>query len=287
MPTSTTLRARRPGGGRPGRGRGAPRRAAIPQPDRLGRACPPAGRAALDARRLAGRGRRARPRTPEFVRRPRRDPGPARRPAPVPNLSRVVVAGHSGGGQVAQRYAMLSREGDALAGRGIAVSYVVANPSSYAYVTPERPGPTADCPGYDRWKYGLQDLPRYAGGAAPAALEAAYVARPVTYLLGGRDTDPHHPALDRSCMAETQGRSGLPAARPTGPPCGPVIPTCASRSTSCRASAMTAAGCSARPAASRPYSTRRAASRRERRHGSCQTPPDRSRCPGRAAQPPR
>ena len=122
-----------------------------------------------------------------------------------PNLSRVVVAGHSGGGQVAQRYAMLSREGDALAGRGIAVSYVVANPSSYAYVTPERPGPTADCPGYDRWKYGLQDLPRYAGGAAPAALEAASVARPVTYLLGGRDTDPHHPALDRSCMAETQG----------------------------------------------------------------------------------
>ncbi len=122
-----------------------------------------------------------------------------------PNLSRIVVAGHSGGGQVAQRYAMLSRAGDALAGRGIRVTYVVANPSSYAYVTPERPGPTADCRGYDSWKYGLQDLPRYAGGAAPAALEAAYVARPVTYLLGGLDTDPHHPALDRSCMAEAQG----------------------------------------------------------------------------------
>lgn len=122
-----------------------------------------------------------------------------------PNLSRIVVAGHSGGGQVAQRYAVLSRAGDALARQGVRVSYIVANPSSYAYFTPERPGPTAGCPGYDRWKYGVQDLPRYAAGADPGALEAAYVARPVTYLLGGLDTDPDHPALDKSCMAEAQG----------------------------------------------------------------------------------
>ncbi|WP_245292062.1 alpha/beta hydrolase [Methylobacterium tarhaniae] len=122
-----------------------------------------------------------------------------------PNLTRIVVAGHSGGGQVAQRYAVLSRTGDALAARDLRVSFVVANPSSYAYFTPERPGPVADCPGYDSWKYGMRDLPRYAGGAVPATLETAYVARSVTYLLGGRDTDPHHPALDRSCMAEAQG----------------------------------------------------------------------------------
>lgn len=122
-----------------------------------------------------------------------------------PNLSRIVVAGHSGGGQVAQRYAVLSRAGDALARQGVRVTTVVANPSSYAYFTPERPGPTADCPGYDRWKYGMQDLPRYAAGADPRALEAAYAARPVTYLLGSRDTDPDHPALDKSCMAEAQG----------------------------------------------------------------------------------
>ncbi|MFH6783139.1 MULTISPECIES: alpha/beta fold hydrolase [Methylobacterium] len=122
-----------------------------------------------------------------------------------PNLSRIVVAGHSGGGQVAQRYAILSRAGDALGQRGVRVSVVVANPSSYAWFTPERPGPTVGCPGYDRWKYGMRDLPRYAAGADPKALEAAYVARPVTYLLGSRDTDPDHPALDRSCMAEAQG----------------------------------------------------------------------------------
>lgn len=122
-----------------------------------------------------------------------------------PNLSRLVVAGHSGGGQVVQRYAVLSRAGDALGRRGVRVSYVVANPSSYAWFTPDRPEPVAGCPGYDRWKYGMRDPPRYAAGAEAAALEAAYVARPVTYLLGGRDTDPDHPALDRSCMAEAQG----------------------------------------------------------------------------------
>ncbi|GJD53229.1 hypothetical protein OPKNFCMD_6001 [Methylobacterium crusticola] len=126
-----------------------------------------------------------------------------------PHLRRVVVAGHSGGGQVAQRYAVLSRAGAALAAAGVDLRYVVANPSSYAYFTAERPGPTAGCAGFDRWKYGMGDLPRYAGGAGPAALEAAYVARPVTYLLGGRDTDPRHPALDTTCMAEAQGPNRL------------------------------------------------------------------------------
>ena len=33
----------------------------------------------------------------------------------------------------------------------------------------------------------------------------AYVARRVIYLLGTRDTDPNHPALDKTCMAEAEG----------------------------------------------------------------------------------
>ncbi|MCK8784793.1 hypothetical protein M0638_10400 [Roseomonas sp. NAR14] len=134
-----------------------------------------------------------------------------------PALRQVVVAGHSGGGQVVQRYAVLGKGGEALGRAGVALRYVVANPSSYAYFGPERPdGPpgenrgfarpdAAACPGYDRWKYGMQGLPPYAGNAAPAALEAGYVARDVVYLLGTADTNPRHPALDRSCMAEAQG----------------------------------------------------------------------------------
>ena len=31
------------------------------------------------------------------------------------------------------------------------------------------------------------------------------MTRDITYLLGQQDTDPNHPALDKSCAAETQG----------------------------------------------------------------------------------
>jgi pimeloyl-ACP methyl ester carboxylesterase len=130
-----------------------------------------------------------------------------------PNLREIVVAGHSGGAQVVQRYAVLNRTGAALAQAGIVLRYVVANPSSYAYFDTLRPSveggfapyPTAECPGFNNWKYGLQDLPPYAPGVDPAGLEARYVSRRVTYLLGQADTNPNHPALDKTCMAEAQG----------------------------------------------------------------------------------
>lgn len=126
-----------------------------------------------------------------------------------PDLREIVVAGHSGGGQVAQRYAVLGRGPDQVARPGLRVRFVVANPSSYAVFTPDRPRPAASCPEADRWKYGMRDLPAYAGDAAPGAIEGRYVQRDVTYLLGTADTDPAHPALDRSCMAEAQGPTRL------------------------------------------------------------------------------
>ncbi|CCE00593.1 hypothetical protein [Bradyrhizobium sp. STM 3809] len=124
-----------------------------------------------------------------------------------PALSEVVIAGHSGGGQVVQRYAIAGKGEAALTQRQVAVRYVVANPSSYAYFTADRPDAAiaAACPGYDRWKYGMADRPAYLATPTSAELERAYVARRVIYLLGTRDTDPNHPALDRSCMAEAQG----------------------------------------------------------------------------------
>ena len=124
-----------------------------------------------------------------------------------PKLATVVVAGHSGGGQVAQRYAIASRGEAALRRAGVAVRYVVANPSSYAYFSADRPQPAvaASCPRYDDWKYGMHKLPPYLADRAPAALEQAYVARRVIYLLGTRDTNPNHSALDKSCMGEAEG----------------------------------------------------------------------------------
>ena len=117
-----------------------------------------------------------------------------------PALRRIVLAGHSGGAQLVQRYAVL---GKAAAGRML--RYVVANPSSYVYFSPDRPYPVEACADFDRWKYGMTDLPPYAGTVQVAALEAAYARCDVTYLWGGEDNDAAQPALDRSCAAAAQG----------------------------------------------------------------------------------
>src|SRR3984893_19299219 len=65
-----------------------------------------------------------------------------------PNLNQVVVAGHSGGAQVVQRYAIAGKGELALTRQGIGVRYVVANPSSYAYFNGvgQEPSIAANCP---------------------------------------------------------------------------------------------------------------------------------------------
>src|SRR5579864_5317274 len=98
-----------------------------------------------------------------------------------PNLHAIVVAGHSAGGQFVARYQMSNRVHDTL---GVPVTYVVANPSSYAWpdgtrprsiddAAPERakaawetekvhtnfsygPFEASACPNYDRWPAGLE-----------------------------------------------------------------------------------------------------------------------------------
>ena len=120
-----------------------------------------------------------------------------------PHLAQVVIAGHSGGGQVVQRYAVVGQGEARLAAAGVHVRYVVANPSSYLYFSAERPQadggfkplPAGTCPAYDQWKYGWNDAPAYAAQLSPQAYEAHYVKRDVVMLLGALDVDPQHPAL--------------------------------------------------------------------------------------------
>ena len=124
-----------------------------------------------------------------------------------PDLHNVVVAGHSGGAQVVQRYAIAGGGASLLHDAGLGVRYVVANPSSYAYFSSKRPEPTiaAACPGFDRWKYGMTARPPYLAEVSATELEQDYAERRVIMLLGTLDTNPRHPALDRTCMAEAQG----------------------------------------------------------------------------------
>lgn len=57
----------------------------------------------------------------------------------LPALRTIVLAGHSGGAQLVQRYAVLNSLDETLRREGLTLQYVVANPSSYLYLSPERP----------------------------------------------------------------------------------------------------------------------------------------------------
>jgi hypothetical protein len=135
-----------------------------------------------------------------------------------PAVARIVITGHSAGGQVVQRYAAGAREAPA----GLAVRYVAANPSSFLYLNASRfvdgafrsSGPQfLACSQYNDYKFGLDKRGAVAYMAAPSAAQLTdqYLARAVTYLQGDRDTCNDSLAtcndhtLDKGCEAMLQG----------------------------------------------------------------------------------
>jgi pimeloyl-ACP methyl ester carboxylesterase len=135
-----------------------------------------------------------------------------------PSLKAIVVAGHSAGGQFVNRYEMANQLHDTL---GVPVTYVVANPSSYAYLDATRPSPAAggptefrtfgdarNCTTYDTWPYGLQDRTGYSSRLTDDQLKKQLAARPTTYLVGEYDTLPLA-GFDGSCPAMAQGPNRL------------------------------------------------------------------------------
>jgi hypothetical protein len=120
-----------------------------------------------------------------------------------PKLREIVFLGHSAGGQLIDRYAVVGHGPERAP--GVDVRYVIANPSSYLYFDATRPVPDASCANFNRWKFGFDGgVPPYVNESV-TAYEARFVQRRVTYLLGQADIDPHQAVLDRTCMAETQG----------------------------------------------------------------------------------
>lgn len=141
----------------------------------------------------------------------------------LPTLAGIVLAGHSAGAQLVHRYAILNNIDGTLRRDGLALRYVVANPSSYLYLSNERPRADGKgyaryergiCPTYNQYKYGTDKLPAYAGDTDDSRLFVRYASREVIYLLGGADNNPEHRLLDKTCGAEAQGATRL--ARGTG-----------------------------------------------------------------------
>ena len=147
-----------------------------------------------------------------------------------PNLRRIVVAGHSAGGQFTMRYGMSNKLHDTL---GVEVSYVIANPSSYPWPDSDRPLPiddahpsaaelawadehpharfrfgtidTRQCPEFNHWPFGLEQRNTgYTRGMDSAQLVRQLTDRPMNYLLGQIDVLPVA-GFDSSCAAMLQG----------------------------------------------------------------------------------
>lgn len=142
-------------------------------------------------------------------------------PDVYPELTEIVVAGHSSGAQFTNFYAAggVAQANLTRIRPNLSFRYVVANPSSYLYLSPERaePGTTTSfaipdatgCTWYDDYKYGLQDLNTYMGAVGAASIEERYASRQVVTLLGLEDNDPYGEGLDRTCAAMLQGRHRL------------------------------------------------------------------------------
>ena len=132
-----------------------------------------------------------------------------------PNLKVIVISGHSAGGQYVTRYQMANQIHDVL---GVPVTYIVSNPSSYAYLDTTRPNAAGDdfrafndarnCTTFDQWPYGLQNRAGYAAKLSEEQLKKQLAARSVIYLLGELDTTPLA-GFDGSCPAMAQGSNRL------------------------------------------------------------------------------
>jgi hypothetical protein len=138
--------------------------------------------------------------------------------ARFPNLTQIVLIGHSGGGQLLNRYAIVGKSA-AIVG-DIHLRFVIANPSSYFYFSDDRPqkdgsfvqfAPSA-CHNFNHWRYGRVNAPAYVGDASSAAwqsYERDYAKADVIYLLGTNDTNAEDVDLDTSCAGEAEGPERL------------------------------------------------------------------------------
>jgi pimeloyl-ACP methyl ester carboxylesterase len=150
-----------------------------------------------------------------------------------PNMRAIVVFGHSAGGQYVNRYQMANTVHESLR---VKPTYLVANPSSYAYFDelrpraaafvagevvalapgwqeplPEKPRPAfapygdrRNCTTYDSWPYGMHNRNGYTAKVSEEQMKKNLVARPATYLLAEFDLFPVY-GFDGSCAAMAQG----------------------------------------------------------------------------------
>ncbi len=134
-----------------------------------------------------------------------------------PNASGIYLTGHSSGGQIINRYVAV---GDSIADND-RLTFVVMNPSTYVYVDDRRvrpdgsyarpPDADAQCPGFNRWKYGLEDPKPYVSRVPVGEIRERMFRRNVVFMPGLDDTAPK--GVDVRCPALYQGMTRIERTR--------------------------------------------------------------------------
>lgn len=137
--------------------------------------------------------------------------------ANFPGAGSIVLAGHSSGGQIINRYAAL---GGAIADSE-RMTFIVMNPSTYVYIddrransdgTFSRPTDAArNCPEFNDWNHGIDKLPRYAAGLSKDEVQQQMIRRNVVYMPGLEDKAPE--GVDTRCGAIYHGKNRIERTR--------------------------------------------------------------------------
>ncbi|MBU1657968.1 hypothetical protein KKG72_02820 [bacterium] len=131
-----------------------------------------------------------------------------------PKLRRIVIVGHSAGGQFVNRYCAYSR----FEKFGLNVRYIVMAPSSYLYFNKERAIkgtlnhfeiPKAEAKTYNNWGYGLDKLYQVhsRNKVTASMMENQYVKSEVIYLVGSNDNNSNDSTASKTAASMWQGRN--------------------------------------------------------------------------------
>jgi hypothetical protein len=135
-----------------------------------------------------------------------------------PKLKKVIVIGHSAGGQFVQRYVGMTPMPNLL--RGYKFRFIVMNPSSYLYFDDRRPvknatglifqrPDTTGCGNFNEYPKGFENLNPYASKIGSKMIQDQFLKRDIVFILGGSDVDMNDPSMDKTCSGNMQGRFRL------------------------------------------------------------------------------
>jgi hypothetical protein len=139
-------------------------------------------------------------------------------PKLFPNLQKIIIIGHSAGGQFVSRYAGMTPMPNIL--RGYKFRFIIMNPSTYLYLDDRRPVKKGDaltfsrpdttgCSDFNIYPKGFEKPNPYATKIGEATIKEQFLLRDIAFILGGSDVDMKDPSLDKTCSGNLQGRFRL------------------------------------------------------------------------------